>query len=53
MKQNKNSNTKDLRVVMLMYNLIEYIHNYWKKHLDVYANFAEISQTFLQQVLGH
>ena len=37
-------NSKDLDVVIPMYNLIEYNDNNSKKHLEVYDNITEMNQ---------
>lgn len=40
----KVDNTRDLNVVMPMYNLVEYSNNYTKKHQEVYASTTKVLQ---------
>ena len=45
-------NAKDIDIVMLMYNLIEYSNNYAKR-TGSYGNILEMNQIIIYQILNH
>ena len=47
MNKSQADNSRDLDVVRLFYNLIEYSDNYSKEHVEVCGNTTEMTQMFL------